>query len=205
MIFKYVLLFISGSMLCLMIIGASAQTADEDRQAVIADQKALDDDYRQLQQDQSVGNAAGVEVDQDNIMTAEQDFRADIERAIAGDQENISADQRALDLLSGKQHQDIRANPDAVVADQRDIGAAERRLQADNAQLVADDTLQVTCAQQALYNESQQLQRDLRGADYAVGGVDTVRADRQDIQQARDVLQEAQVKLQFDRNLQPVH
>jgi hypothetical protein len=200
MVFKYTVLFASGAALCLMIITAAAQTADEDRQAVTVDQQALDADYRQLQQDRSAGNAAGIEIDEDNIAAAEQDFQTDIKRTLDDDQKNVSADRQALDVLDQQLQQDMQENPGAIAADKDNISDAQRRLQADSRQVIADDGLEVARDRQALDNGNLQLHQDLQGPEYALGGPDMVRTDKQNISQARVALQEAQLRLRLDSN-----
>ena len=99
MLFRYTILVVSVFALSLMIISARAQTADEDRQAVAADQQELDEAYKQLQKDRIAGNAAGVEVDEDNVFSAQQDFRTDEKRTIEDDQEAIAGDEENLEKL----------------------------------------------------------------------------------------------------------
>jgi len=197
---KYTVLFMSGLALCLMIISAGAQTADDDRQAVRADQQALDNAYRQLQQDRKEGNSAGIEIDQDNIDAAEQDFRTDEQRSLADDQKTVAADREALDRISQQLLQDQQTNAGAAEADEIAIKAAQQKLQADKQQMVADDGLEVTRDQQAVDNENQQLQMDLKQNVYAVGGADLVQSDQANIKEATTILQHAQMKLQIDTN-----
>lgn len=199
MFFKYSVLIMSAFALGLMIISAKAQTTDEDRQAVVADQQALADAYKQLQKDQEEGNAAGVEIDQDNISTAELNFRTDVQRTIEDDQKAVMADQQALEKLSQQVQQDQKGNPGAVETDEMDIKATQNKLQADKQQTVADDKLEVTSDEQALDSENQQLQQDLHGNPYIAGAPsDAVPTDEENIKEATRTLQNAQMKLQID-------
>ncbi len=197
---KYTILFMSGLTLCLMIISAGAETAGDDRQAVRADQQALDDAYKQLQKDRREGNAAGIQIDQNNIDAAEQDFRTDEQRSLADDQKTVAADREALDRISQQLLQDQQTNAGALEADETAVKAAQQKLQADKQQMVADDGLEVTRDQQALDNENQQLQTDLKQNVYAVGGADIVQSDEANIKEATTILQHAQMKFQIDTN-----
>ena len=202
MLFRYAVLCISGLALCLIIITASAQTPDEDRQSARTDLRTLEEGYHKLRQDRAAGNTAAVETDLDNIAEAEQDFRIDFEKAVTNDQKNAAADQRVLDVLEQQLQQDKKENPAAVAADQDDIFAALRKLQADSEKIVADDGLKVAHDQRVLDNKHWQLQQDLKGSEYVRGSANIVRADMQNVEQAKITLQEARLMLQLDRNTQ---
>jgi hypothetical protein len=197
---KYTILLMSGVALCLMVMSAGAQTSNENRQAIVTDQQALSDAYKQLREDREAGNAAGVLIDQNNITIAEQDFHVDEQRVLADDENLLAVDQRALDELRQKLQRDRVVNAGAVASDEADVGAVQQKLQADSQQAIADDGLEVTRDTQALDNDKWQLQQDLRGSLYAVYGPDTVRTDEANIKEAAVVLQRAQLKLQLDQD-----
>jgi hypothetical protein len=209
MFFKYSILIISAFALCLMIISAKAQTAEEDRQSVAADQQALDDAYKQLQKDRQGGNTARVEADEENIEAAQQDFQMDEQHTIEDDQEAVSADLRALERLSQQLQQDQMGNTGAVAADEKSMAAAQQKLQADKRQTVADDKLEVTSDQQALDNENSRLQQDLQGKSNIAGATDsagTAKANEENITQMTMTLKHAQMKLLMDSSSQgPPH
>jgi len=192
---KSAALFMNGFALCLLVATAGAQTTDDERQAVRADQQALDDAYRQLQQDRLTSNSAGIEIDQDNIETAQQDFLTDEQRTIADDQKAVAADQQDLEAISQRLQQDQQAgNTGAVTADENDLKAAQQKFQADKQQTIADDGLEVTRNQQALDNENRQLQEDMRE------NTDAVLSDEENVKETTQSLQTAQLKLQIDKN-----
>jgi len=199
MLFRYTILVVSVFALSLMIISARAQTADEDRQAVAADQQELDEAYKQLQKDRIAGNAAGVEVDEDNVFSAQQDFRTDEKRTIEDDQEAIAGDEENLEKLSAQLQIDQKDNVEAMVTDKRNIATMQNKLQLDKRQMIADDALEVSKDQLAFDNENRQLQQDLLESGSIAGNVDTVEGDEENVKESALILKDAQSKLETDQ------
>lgn len=199
MFFKYAILAMSIGALSFMIISAKAQTPDQDRQAVIADQKDLDAAYKQLQKDRLAGNAAGVEIDEDNVFSAQQDFRTDEQRVVEDDQDAIQSDRENLQKLSAQLQGDTKADAAAAADDKRNIAILQSKMQFDKRQMVADDRLEVNKDELAFENENRQLAQDLRDRSNIAGNVDTVEGDKESVKEAGLVLKDAQLKLAADQ------
>lgn len=195
---------------CLAVTPAAAQTAlnASDRQAVIDDQRALDEAYRQLDLDRQQNNAAGIQIDQDRVTTMEQTFKTDEDRIMADDEQALAADKAALDKANLQLQRDLAANSSGVAADRLNIGQITQKLEADKRQSIADDGLEVARSQQALDNANQKLEMDLRSNSLnpysyeygsAYNGNNMITADQDNLRATSRQLQNAQMKLQMDR------
>ena len=115
------------------------------------------------------------------------------------DQQKVTSDKQDLDIDNQKLQHDLRNNTGAVPSDLESLNAESQKIQTDISKVLSDDALEIMKDQQAVNNDYQQLQQDQQSQ------IVRVPSDEEKINEALKNLQDAQLKLQTDRNLSQSH